>query len=52
MPVAGARKPTHAASWYTSHPGTLTAELDTWLDAVRVDPDVGTPAAIIAPHAG
>jgi hypothetical protein len=52
MPVAGAREATHAGSWYTSSGAALAAELDGWLEAVRVDAAVSTPKAIIAPHAG
>lgn len=48
----GTRRATHAGSWYEADTATLGGQLDKWLDDVSVDPTVGTPRAIIAPHAG
>ncbi|KAI9825841.1 MAG: hypothetical protein M1832_000781 [Thelocarpon impressellum] len=52
------REATHAGSWYSAKPATLSAQLDGWLAQVPNSPDgVGTlprsgARLIIAPHAG
>ena len=48
--MAKIRPATHAGSWYSSDPHSLTHQLDTWLQAAQRQD--GVPKAIITPHAG
>eukprot|EP00037_Helgoeca_nana_P016820 m.158820 g.158820 ORF g.158820 m.158820 type:complete len:292 (-) comp23700_c0_seq1:223-1098(-) len=46
------RQATHAGSWYSADDEILAGQLDGWMDDVDVDPEIGVPIAVIAPHAG
>lgn len=46
------RQATHAGSWYSADDEKLAEQLDGWMDDVDVDPEIGVPIAVIAPHAG
>lgn len=41
-----------AGSWYPAEPDELSADLDDYLQAGQPSSAVGTPVAIVAPHAG
>lgn len=53
------RHASHAGSWYSKDGGTLSGQLDGWLEAARAESngnaaagDAGPVRAVIAPHAG
>jgi len=41
-----------AGNWYPDNPLRLAAELDRYLDAAVIEPQIGRPRALIVPHAG
>ncbi len=54
MPAASGpvRRAAVAGAWYPGRPGPLKAEVDAYLNAVRLPPLYGDLVALVSPHAG